>query len=166
MLSIRSFSTQDAQAVVDLVLPIQQVEFGVPVKASDQPDLLDIPAYYFNGNGHFWVAFWEDELVGSMGLLDYGGGGFALRKMFVAKAYRGADYNVAARLWLTGLEWVRQHQGSEIVLGTVDQLKAAHRFYEKQGFELIEKSALPANFPRMEVDTLFYRFTVVGDQES
>lgn len=165
MLSIRSFSPQDAQAVIDLVLPIQQIEFGVPVKAADQPDLLDIPEYYFKGNGHFWVAYWNDQLVGSMGLLDYGGGGFALRKMFVAKPYRRASYGVAARLWLTGLQWVRQQQGREIILGTVDQLKAAHRFYEKQGFEKVEKVALPPAFPRMEVDTLFYRFAVNDNQE-
>lgn len=166
MLLIRSFSPQDAQAVIDLVLPIQQIEFGVPVKAADQPDLLDIPEYYFKGNGHFWVAYWNDQLVGSMGLLDYGGGGFALRKMFVAKAFRGAEYTVAAQLWSTGLQWAGQHQGREIVLGTVDQLKAAHRFYEKQGFEMIEKAALPPDFPRMEVDTIFYRFTLNADQEA
>jgi xylitol oxidase len=162
MLTIRSYSAQDARGVIDLVLPIQQIEFGVPVKAADQPDLLDIPAHYFKNNGHFWVALWNNEIVGTMGLLDYGNGGFALRKMFVAKTYRGAQFSIAARLWEEGLEWARRHQGREIVLGTVHQLKAAHRFYEKQGFQPVDPSRLPAAFPRMEVDTLFYRYDLTG----
>lgn|GEM_PF-2187351 len=32
-----------------------------------------------------------------------------------------------------------------------------HRFYEKHGFERIEKSGLPPAFPVMAVDNVFYR---------
>ena len=36
-------------------------------------------------------------------------------------------------------------------------MNAAHRFYEKQGFTLIDPAELPASFPRMAVDSRFYR---------
>ena len=32
-----------------------------------------------------------------------------------------------------------------------------HRFYEKNGFQLIDPDTLPARFPKMKVDTRFYR---------
>jgi RimJ/RimL family protein N-acetyltransferase len=42
-------------------------------------------------------------------------------------------------------------------LGTTDAFKAAHRFYEKNGFTEIPEHELPAMFPRMKQDTKFYR---------
>nr|WP_214460434.1 GNAT family N-acetyltransferase [Flavihumibacter fluvii] len=160
MVDIQTFIPSQAQAVIDLILPIQQIEFGVPVTAADQPDLLDIPAFYFQGHGHFWVALINGEVVGTIGLLNFGGGGFALRKMFVAKAFRGVGYGVAQKLWETAKSWVNQHQGQAIYLGTVDILKAAHRFYEKNGFVRTEAADLPLQFPRMAVDTVFYRYEI------
>jgi hypothetical protein len=44
----------------------------------------------------------------------------------------------------------------DIFLGTTPHFLAAHRFYEKNGFCEIAKSALPASFPVMEIDTKFY----------
>jgi hypothetical protein len=33
---------------------------------------------------------------------------------------------------------------------------AAHRFYERNGFHHVALEALPPDFPRMPVDTVFY----------
>jgi N-acetylglutamate synthase-like GNAT family acetyltransferase len=43
-----------------------------------------------------------------------------------------------------------------IYLGTTAKFLAAHRFYEKHGFDLIEQDQLPSSFPVMVVDTRFY----------
>lgn len=157
---IQPFDRNYAEAVIALILPIQQIEFGVPVTAADQPDLLDIPAFYFKGKGNFWIAVANGRVVGTIGLLDYGEGGFALRKMFVEKLYRGAAMGIAQSLWQVAKDWVVQQEGKDIYLGTVEILKAAHRFYEKNGFIRVEQQQLPENFPRMPVDTVFYRFVV------
>lgn len=42
------------------------------------------------------------------------------------------------------------------MLGTLGQMKAAHRFYERNGFTALDASELPADFPRMKVDDRFY----------
>ncbi|MNP85928.1 Acetyltransferase (GNAT) family protein [compost metagenome] len=48
-----------------------------------------------------------------------------------------------------------------IYLGTTEKFLAAHRFYEKHGFERIEQQDLPASFPLMVVDTRFYLLTLL-----
>jgi RimJ/RimL family protein N-acetyltransferase len=44
-----------------------------------------------------------------------------------------------------------------VLLGTTERFHAAHRFYERNGFKRIAVIDLPATFPRMAVDTRFYR---------
>jgi GNAT superfamily N-acetyltransferase len=80
----------------------------------------------------------------------------ALRKMFVAPSYRGRECGVAQRLLDTLLDWSRARAVRQIYLGTTARFHAAHRFYEKNGFRLVEPTELPASFPVMQVDTRFY----------
>jgi N-acetylglutamate synthase-like GNAT family acetyltransferase len=76
--------------------------------------------------------------------------------MFVSASHRGREFGVAGRL-LEGLLRHASNSGlSAIYLGTTDKFIAAHRFYEKNGFTEVSKSALPADFPLMPVDTKFY----------
>jgi N-acetylglutamate synthase-like GNAT family acetyltransferase len=82
---------------------------------------------------------------------------FALRKMFVAADCRGAEAGVARRLLDALLDHARSRRLREIYLGTTDKFLAVHRFYEKHGFELVDPAGLPKSFPRMSVDSRFYR---------
>jgi hypothetical protein len=95
---IAPFSDADQQGVLDVILPIQQREFGIPITAADQPDLTDIPEFYQSGTGGFWVARSNGEVVGTVGLKDIGSGQAALRKMFVAARFRGRELGVAGKL--------------------------------------------------------------------
>ena len=157
MLCIRPFQPDDAPSVAELILSIQRQEFGVPITLGDQPDLQAIEAFYQQGAGQFWVAFWEGTLVGTVALLDIGQRQGALRKMFVAASHRGGAFGVAPQLLATLVDWARQHQLAELFLGTTDRFHAAHRFYEKHGFHQVPSQALPARFPVMKVDSRFYR---------
>lgn len=156
MIEIKAFSREYGEGVVSLILPIQQAEFGIPITLQDQPDLLDIPGFYQKGHGNFWVALSQDEVAGTISLLDIGNGQGALRKMFVKAAYRGKAHGVAQRLLDTLLEWCGRHGIREVFLGTTAKYLAAHRFYEKNGFCEISKAGLPAAFPLISVDTRFY----------
>ena len=157
MIEIKPFASEHGDGVVSVILPIQQEEFGIPIKLAEQPDILNIPAFYQKGNGNFWVALSQGKVVGTIALLDIGNSQGALRKMFVKAEYRGKEHGVAQRL-LDGLcDWCVKQGMRDVFLGTTAKYLAAHRFYEKNGFTEIEKSELPAAFPVMAVDSKFYK---------
>jgi GNAT superfamily N-acetyltransferase len=153
---VRTFQPADQAQVLALVLTIQREEFGIPVTAEEQPDLQDVQKHYLWAGGHFWVAEADGMVVGTLGLLSIGHGDLALRKMFVAAAFRGKSRGVAAALLGAALAWAQARQVHRILLGTTEQFLAAHRFYEKHGFSVIPVDLLPPYFPRMRQDTRFY----------
>lgn len=160
MIEIVPFASEHADGVVALILPIQQGEFSIPITLDAQPDLRDIPGFYQQGDGNFWVALDGGEVVGTVALLDIGERQGALRKMFVSANRRGPAAGVAARLLATLCEWCQVRGVREVYLGTTDKFLAAHRFYAKQGFREITRAELPARFPVMEVDSRFFRRAV------
>lgn len=153
---IRRFEPADQQGVFDVIVPIQREEFGIDITADDQPDLRAIPDFYQAGAGDFWVAEHDGKVIGTIGLKDIGSAEAALRKMFVAAAFRGRQFGVAAGLLGHLLAEARNRAISTVFLGTTERFLAAHRFYEKNGFSEIARDDLPAGFPLMAVDTKFY----------
>lgn len=81
-----------------------------------------------------------------------------LRKMFVQRAFRGSEFGTAKRLLDCLIAWCVERGVEEIFLGTTPRFLAAHRFYEKNGFEEVSESDLPPSFSVMEVDKKFYRW--------
>ncbi|BDQ33264.1 GNAT family N-acetyltransferase [Pseudodesulfovibrio portus] len=152
------YSGHDCDAIVDLITTIQIREFGVATSAEKQPDLRDIPGFYQQGAGNFWLAFEGGELAGTIALKDVGDGVCALRKMFVKKEFRGGERGVAGALMRTLLDWARERGVREIYLGTVDVYHAAHRFYEKSGFTEVARATVPDSVPLMDVDVKYYRY--------
>lgn len=152
-----SLNNSYGTAVIDLILPIQQIEFRVNISIDDQPDLLDIEGSYLAGGGCFLGAFVNGELVGTIALIRFAADSGAIRKMFVKKEYRGKERGIASLLLQQLFSICREKGISHVYLGTVTVLQAAIRFYEKNGFELTERTALPAAFPLMHMDTVFFQ---------
>lgn len=159
-ITIEPLNNADCQSIVDLILPIQQVEFNVPVTLEGQPDLLDLETYYYATGGRFWGAFFDEELIGTIALISTGHKAGALRKMFVKREFRGKELGVARRLLQELLAFCRSRGINELYLGTVDMLKAAHRFYERNGFQRISEADLPPYFPRMAADNRYYHLSI------
>ena len=157
MIEIVPFAAQHDEGVGALIVSIQRDEFQIPITLEDQPDLQNIPNFYQKGAGNFWVAVSEGKVIGTLALLDIGNHRGALRKMFVHASYRGPAHGVSARLLDTLLEWSRAHGVKDVYLGTTEKFRAAHRFYERNGFQQIPADNLPSNFPKMTVDSRFYR---------
>jgi N-acetylglutamate synthase-like GNAT family acetyltransferase len=157
MIEIVSYSEAFGSRVVDLILPIQRTEFGFDIRLEDQPDLLSIASFYQTGAGGFWLALSQDEVVGTIALRDIGNNQGALRKMFVKDTYRGKEHSAAARLLERLVQSATSAHVKELYLGTTEKFTAAHRFYEKSGFARVPPDTLPAAFPRMSLDTRFYR---------
>ena len=156
----RSYTPADEDAVLAHILAIQRDEFGVEVTAEDQPDLREVRAVYQSGTGGFWVAEREGRIVGTIGLIGFGDGQGALRKMFVAAEARGREAGVGAKLLSVLVDYAKAQGFTAITLGTVEKLHAARRFYQKNGFAAVLQEELPTGFPRMPVDTHFYRLVL------
>ena len=155
-LIVAPYGNESPDEIFDLILPIQQKEFGIAITRDGQPDLADIPSFYQQGNGNFWLARRNGKVIGTVALKDIGNRQLALRKMFVSREERGGG--TARALLDTAVAWAKERQCTDIFLGTTAQFLAAHRFYEKNGFVEIPKDQLPPSFPVMGVDTKFYRF--------
>lgn len=156
MVTIQIYSSKYQEQIINLILYIQQHEFAVPITLEEQPGLLNIPEFYQKGKGNFWIAVSNDTVVGTMALLDIGNNQGAFQKCFVRKDYRGKDIGVAQQLLDTLLDWAKNQSIKAVYLGTTEVYKAAHRFYEKNGFTEISKAELPQTFPLLQVDTKFY----------
>ena len=159
-MEIKIYSRAYEQQVIDLIVNIQQNEFGVPITIEDQPDLKDVKNFYCKGNGNFWIATVNEKLVGTVALIDTGNRQAALRKMFVHKDYRGKESGTGQLLLDYVINWCKQKGIDQIYLGTFDKLKAAQKFYSKNGFVEVEKNLLPASFPVMPVDNMFFKLSV------
>lgn len=144
------------EQIIELILHIQRQEFNLSITREDQPDICSINNFYLNPGGRFFVALDQDLVVGTIGLLNIGSQQGVLRKMFVKQEYRGKTYNTAYLLLTVLLSWAYDYDFSAVYLGTTTRFLAAHRFYEKHGFQEIAASDLPPSFPVMKVDTKFY----------
>ena len=56
MIQIVPFAPQHVEGVGALIVGIQRDEFQIPITLEDQPDLQDIPGFYQQGAGNFWVV--------------------------------------------------------------------------------------------------------------
>ena len=170
--TIRRLGNADSGAVAALVLPIQQLEFGVAITLEAQPDILNIDKSFGRDRSGLWGAFVDEQLVGTIGLLDIGlapGSGSipgsdaahgVVRKMFVHAAYRGKQWGIAQGLMDMLVGHCRNTGIKDLWLGTIHTMGAAARFYERNGFVKITRAGLPAHFPLMAVDDTFYHLVV------
>jgi GNAT superfamily N-acetyltransferase len=156
-LAIKPIYNDYCEQIIDLILSIQQKEFGLTITINQQLDLLDVDANYHRAGGNFWGAFMGDELIGTIALIDCGHNSGCIRKMFVKKEYRGKELGTAQQLLNTLLQYSSAKEITHIYLGTVHQLKAAHRFYERNSFTPIALADLPPYFPLMPTDNMFYQ---------
>ncbi|MBE8724340.1 GNAT family N-acetyltransferase [Flavobacterium hungaricum] len=154
-MKIQPIQNQYENEIIDLILNIQQKEFNVPVTLEDQPDLLNITNFYFEPGGIFLGAFIEEQLVGTIALVKFNQEAGAIRKMFVKKEFRGKEFGIAQKLLEQLIHFSTENGIQNLYLGTVTILKAALRFYEKNGFVTIEKETLPTDFPLMKPDNVF-----------
>lgn len=153
---IKTLNNSYENKVIDLILTIQQKEFNIPISIHDQPDLLAIENFYISKGGNFWGAFINGELVGTIALVKFDKDSAAIRKMFVKQEFRGKEFKIAQNLLNTLVNYCSKNDIQHLFLGTVSILKAAIRFYERNGFLTIEKNLLPASFPLMSADDVFY----------
>tara|TARA_R110000796_G_scaffold185330_2_gene301995 strand:+ start:92809 stop:93285 length:477 start_codon:yes stop_codon:yes gene_type:complete len=141
------------QAGIDLMMQEIAEEFTEPIMGGQQSNSIVFPDKH-------WVATFDGQVVGTVGLMiikhEYG----ILKKMMLKKEFRGSVHNVAKLLLQTAIDASENDQLECIYLGTMTQFRAAQSFYQKHGFQQIDEKELPADFLRNPIDTLFYKLSL------
>ena len=156
MIEIRAFQKEDAQQVIRLALHCQNDGSRPKVTVEHQPDLLCIQEKYIDAQGGFWVAVDNGKVAGSIGLMRAGGGIGILKKFFVYEPYRGRPHHLGQRLFGVLIAFALDKGLTQIVLDTPKNTDRAHCFYEKAGFQIIEKSDLPVLYDYPYADSDFF----------
>jgi len=143
--------------IVSMIETIQKDEFSLPI--SDDINACVIKAedeFYYNNSYNFWYAVDnKGRVIGSIGLGLLNPREGEIKKFFVDQRYRGKG--VSQKLLKILLKAASRHQFDTLYLGTVASLKAAIRFYEKNGFSHITERQLPKEFKKCPIDTVFFQ---------
>lgn len=156
MLQIRRFIDGDTEQVVALVLHCQNDGTRPYVTVEDQPELLNIQEKYIGSGGDFWVATENGTIAGSIGLMNAGNGIGILKKFFVYEQYRGNPHFLGRKLYDVLFSFAQKHGFEMLILDTPKNTERAHKFYEKAGFEKIEKEQLTIVYDYPYSDSDFF----------
>lgn len=148
------------QQVVSLIESIQIQEFGINITPEINACVLKPEKEFsYNKRCHFWYAVnGSGHLIGTVALKAINPLNGEIKKFFVRKDYRGKG--VSYKLIQKALSAAKKNEFQTLYLGTVSKLKAAKRFYEKIGFDLIQKEDLPREFDACPLDTVFFKGAV------
>lgn len=127
---LRAATAADSPAVRSLI-HAALIEHGLtPEPDGTDADLADIEASY--RDGHFWVLERAGDIIGSCALYPRGQGTVELRKMYLARAARGAGHG--RRLLEHALAVARADGYRRVRLETASVLQEAIAMYERYGF--------------------------------
>ena len=145
-----------SHAVRNMVMSILNEEYGMSVRLSELPDLVDVYESYFgSGLGNFWVALCDGRVCGCIGLIHLGRGDFELQRMYVEARARG--HGLGQKLLDVVLAWAIANGVHSIYLETNHRWHAAQHIYERNGFRPVPKDELPSEFRVVRAVNGFYR---------
>mgnify|MGYP000855138455 CR=1 FL=1 len=147
MIKIQLVEEAHKHGITELIQKIAS-EFELPIS---NPNSISNPSL-----DNYWVALNKTEIIGTVGIIKMETSQSILKNMFVKKEYRGKDFGVSQSLLNTVFDWCNSQNIHSIYLGTMSQFKAAQKFYEKNGFEKINKNELPTSFIKNSIDDVYY----------
>ena len=159
--NIRSFVPGDLAQVHELFASgllefAGEIEDGVRryIARALKDDLADIPAHYLShSRGNFWVAEFENSVVGIVGIQPTGEKEEAeLRRMSVSSAVR--RQGIGRRLLETTEDFCREKGYSRIGLSTVGILQPALAMYRRHGYTTVKEE--PYGDPPHQPVTVHY----------
>lgn len=136
---IREIEQKDNQQVEQLIRTCL-IEFGAnkPGCAWEDPFLGQFYQVYQPSNRKYWVVEQDGKIAGGCGIgpVEQAEGICELQKMYCYKELRGTG--VARQLLDISLEFARKYY-KKCYLETFSNMEGANRFYQKNGFVLMEK---------------------------
>lgn len=134
---------------IDRMIGEIALEFDNPISLKPTDSTPTIPDQY-------WVVIYNDEVIGTIGVIEIKKRSAVLKRMFLKKPFRGKILGISKLLLQTAINWCIENGIEQIYLGTMDQFKAAQMFYLKNGFESISKNELPNDFLHNQLDNVFF----------
>lgn len=151
MIRIIKFNDKYKDAALNHIKNIYFKEFGYVLNENRFPDIYHISQRYQVNNGNFWIALEDDNVAGTVGVLDFGEGQCHLKRMMVVEKLRGTG--LANRLLDTAINHCKEKGFKTIYLTTSEKMERAMKFYEKNKFERVD--SLPKDLPTYN-DNIFY----------
>ncbi len=135
-MKIRSATTEDEPAVRELVFSILESYELEPSPQGTDADLYDFKRYYFDRGGDFSVMMDQDQIIGTVAILNEGNRVCELRKMYLDSRYRRRG--LGRQLMEYGLAKARELGFRRVTLETATALKEAVTLYESYGFKRVQ----------------------------
>lgn len=129
-ISLREYKEKHKEQVIRLVSDCVFEIFGSGPENTD--DLKDIKREFFERDGMFWVAEFNREVVGTVGVFREDEKTARLRRFFVKMDFR--NKGIGQMLMDKALSFCKEKGFRRIVLTTYAQMKEAIRFYKKNSF--------------------------------
>lgn len=156
-MQIITYQDQYKQQIIDLILHIQNDEAKINLSLDEQPDLLEIKTYYEKTGGEFWLAIENEQVIGTLALMNKGNGNAVLKKAFVRKEYR--KQGILSKLYEVLQEFAQEHKLTTFIFDTPSVATDCHRFFEKRGYKRITKKELPFPYDFPDRDSYLYMLT-------
>lgn len=154
-MKIITYNEKYKEEIISLILNIQNQEAGINLSLHEQPDLNDVQTFYLDDGGCFWVALSkQNEVIGTIGLMNKKNGYGILKKFFVRSDYR--NKKVGFNLYQVLMAFCRSNKFHVLILDTPSVAKISHKFYEKNGFIRIEKKDLPISYNFSDRNSYLY----------
>jgi putative acetyltransferase len=134
---IRPLKDADTDALITLVGSCYSEYDGVFLDLNDlDSDLKSYASYIANKDGEAFGLTVSDKLIGCIAYAALGEGSYELKRMYLHKDYRGGG----SALTLLGqiIDIMQSIKARELHAWSDDRFTRAHRFYAREGFELIE----------------------------
>ncbi len=151
---INLFKEKYQEELTEFALLIQNEELGLKLGRNEQFDLINTKKFYQGGG--FWIAQIDNQIVGCIGLQRLTPKIGVLKKMFVSKELRGKELNIAQNLFFRLKNEALSHRFESLLLDTPAVAKASHKFYEKNGFKLIDKLEIPKEYNYADHNSKIY----------
>lgn len=153
-MKIITYQEKYQQQIIDLILFIQNEEAKINLSLEEQPDLLNIAKYYQKEGGEFWLAVEDNQVIGTLALMNKGNGNGILKKGFVKQEYRKCG--ILTQLYKTLLDYAKEKQIKRLMFDTPSVATNCHRFFEKAGYIRISKNEQPFEYDYPDRNSYLY----------
>lgn len=135
-ITITPFTTKDATGAKDAVLAGLK-DFGFSYNEAYDYDLNDPKKYYLDKGGMFYVMKNDEEIIGTVGVINKGNHSAELKRMYVNKKYQGKGFG--KMLLEKAILFCKENNFIKLELETNKLFTVAHTFYQKNGFKIISE---------------------------